>query len=198
MKTISITLLMLVLATPGVAQNSRFVHDSGFRWYISPTKQISQVNGKAAISNGLNAGWIINDQITLGIAAHTLENNIKADRPHPDGAAYTAFFYSGITGTFSTWAMPRVQLTASALLGGGEAHWRDVTEGIFNRFERDDEHTTSFVAEPRIGASYFITPWMTVDASAGYRYVTGGKSNVVEQKDLRSFTGMIALRFGRF
>jgi len=201
MKALSIGLLMLALTAPSIAQDARFVHDSGFRFYASPTTQVSQVNGEVAVLNGLDLVWIINNRFSVGLARHSLSNDIEADRPHPNGARNTVFFYSGITGAYSTWAAPRLQISASALIGGGEAHWREDDTGwdaLLNRFERDEEHTTSLVVEPRIGASYMILPWLAVNASAGYRFVGGGKSNVLDQQDLNTPTGAIALRFGRF
>jgi hypothetical protein len=38
---------------------------------------------------------------------------------------------------------------------------------------------------------------MRANLRGGYRYMTAGESNVIEQKDMRSFTGTFGLRVGR-
>jgi hypothetical protein len=202
MKRLLSVLLIGVLAAPAGAQQPMgpdMQPGRGFRFYIAPVAQATQINAEAAAVTGLEFGWMVTPRLTLGLASYRLANSIEADRPCASGAKDIEFFYAGITAAYGMEVAPRTRLIGQALIGGGEAHWRD---GFWDRVpdpdHRDSDHTTSFVAEPRLGAEIELLPWLRANVSGGYRFVTGGESNVVEQRDMRSFTGTFGLRFGRF
>jgi hypothetical protein len=202
MKRLLSVLLIGVLAAPALAQqpiDPDATQGHGFRFYLAPVAQASQIKTEAAVVSGLEFGWMVTPRLTLGLASYRLANSIQADRPCASGAKDVEFFYSGITAAYGAPVAPRTRLVGQVLVGGGEAHWRD---GFWGRVpepdHRDVNHTTSFVAEPALGVEVELLPWMRANLSGGYRYVTGGESNVLQQKDMRSFTGAFGLRFGRF
>jgi hypothetical protein len=202
MKRLSLVLLIGVLAAPAAAQqpmDAELQPGRGFRFYIAPVAQATQIRSENAAVTGLEFGWMVTPRLTLGLASYRLANDIQAARPDATGARNIEFFYSGITAAYGVEVAPRTRLVGQALIGGGEAHWR---EGFWGRVpepdHRDRDHTTSFVAEPALGVEVELLPWLRANLSGGYRFVTGGESNVVEQKDMRGATGTFGLRFGRF
>jgi hypothetical protein len=202
MRALLSVLLVGALAAPLGAQQPTdpdAMSGRGFRFYLAPVAQATQINTEAAMVTGLEFGWMATPRLTLGLASYRLANKIDADRPCATGAKNVEFFYSGITAAYGMEVAPRTRLIGQALIGGGEAHWR---EGFWGRVpdpdHKDVNHTTSFVAEPGLGVEIELLPWMRANLSGGYRFVTGGESNVIEQKDMRSFTGTFGLRLGRF
>ncbi len=188
--------LAALIALPSYAQEAP---SRGFRFYLAPSTQVSQVNGATGVLTGLQFGWLATDQFTLGFETNQLQGEIKADRPAPGGAEYVDFFYSGLTTEYAVPASARLRLGVRALIGVGEAHWRESMEdGFWGKRKKDEEHTSSFVVEPGVNAAFAINRWFQASAGVGYRYATGGKSHVIAQEDMRSFSGTLALRFGRF
>lgn len=171
----------------------------GFRWYLGPTAQVSQVNGKTAAVTGLEFGWMVTPRLTLGFTSYRLANGIEANQPDPLGATDVEFFYGGVTAAYDLLIGPRSRLSAHALIGGAEAHWReDYWSGMPDPDHRDENHRTSLVAEPGLGLDYQVASWMRANVSGGYRFVTGGRSHALEQKDMEGFTLGLGFRMGRF
>jgi len=202
MKRLLSVLLIGVFAAPAGAQQPiepDLTSGRGFRFYLAPVAQASQINGEAAAVTGLEFGWKVTPRLTLGLSSYRLASAIEADRPCASGAKNIEFFYSGITAAYGVEVAPRTRLVGQALIGGGEAHWR---EGFWGRVpdpdHKDTDHTTSFIAEPGVGLEVELLPWMRANLNGGYRYVAGGESNVIDQRDMRSFTGTFGLRLGRF
>lgn len=199
MKTLTLLFVALTLTLPAVAQHADRQQDAGFRWYLAPQMQVSQINGEMALFEGIHGGWIINDHVTIGFEANELETDIEANQPGPDGSPYLYLWYGGLTAEYGFQATSRLRLAGRALVGGGEAHWRETSDTWrFGNREKDEEHTTSLVFEPGAYASYGVTNWLQVMVGGGYRYMGAGKSNAIDQADLRSFSGTLALRVGRF
>ncbi len=196
MKTFAACFFALFLVLPSQAQTTS---SRGFRWYLAPTAEVTTINGKTAGLAGMGAGWIVNDHLSLGIQSARIQNEIRADQAGPEGSPYVDFWYSGLTADYGAQVTGRLRLSARALFGAGEAHWRESFEdGFFGNREKDENHTTSFVAIPGVGAAYNLTSWMQLSAGGGYRYVGAGKSEVLSQKDMSGFYGSIGVRFGRF
>jgi hypothetical protein len=202
MKRLLSVLLIGVLAAPAGAQqpiDSNMAAGRGFRFYIAPAAQATQISTEAAAVTGLEFGWMVTPRLTLGMATYRLANNIEAAQPCASGAKNIEFFYSGLTAAYGVEVAPRTRLIGHTLIGAGEAHWREGFWGpVPDPDHKDRNHTTSFVAEPGMGVEVELLPWMRANLSGGYRIVTGGESSVLEQKDMRSFTGTFGLRFGRF
>ena len=199
MKTFTTLLIAIAFSLPVNAQPTHAQTQTGFRWYVAPILQVSRVNGEYGLSEGFQAGWIVNDHLTIGFESTELETDIRANRPGPEGSPYLYLWYSGLTVEYGIEPAARVRIAGRALLGGAEAHWRESSDvWDFGNREKDEDHTTSLVVEPGAYASYGLTGWLQIVAGGSYRFAGGGKSHAVEQAGLRSFTGTIGLRVGRF
>ena len=192
-------LVAAALALPAASSAQTPEAVSGFRWYLAPAAQVSRVNGETAVVTGLEFGWMTTSRLTLGLSSYRLASAVPADRPDAAGAEDVEFFYAGLTASYALILMPHSRLAVETLVGGGEMHWR---EGYWHAMpedeHRDTEHQTSLVVEPRLSLDYKVTGWLRADVTGGYRWVGSGKSHVLEQKDVRGFTGSLGFRFGRF
>lgn len=199
MKTPTTLFISVLIAIPAIAQHADDAPHRSFRWYVGPVAQVSQINGEIGLSEGFQAGWIVNDRFTLGFEANLLETDIRANRPGPEGSPHVYLWYGGLTAEYGLQATSRLRLAGRAVVGGGEAHWRETSDvWHFGNREKDEDHTTSLIFEPGVYAAYGLNGWVQAVIGASYRYAGGGKSHAIDQADLRSFTGTVGLRLGRF
>jgi hypothetical protein len=193
--------LAALLALPALAQHPEGHAPRAFHhgWYAGPAVEVTTLNGEAAVMSGLRAGWIANHRLSLGFDTYRVVSDVPADRPSADGLANTEFFYSGLSAAYAFPVAPRLSASPTFLLGAAEAHWReDFWDGLTSGWERDEQHTTSLVLEPGVRVEYQVLPWMQATLGAGYRFVTAGKSGVLEQGAMGGPGGALGLRFGRF
>lgn len=194
--TMALSPLSVSAQTPGYPGSAEA---RGFRWYLAPTAQVTQINGETAAVTGLEFGWMVTPRFTLGLSSYRLANGIEANQADALGATDVEFFYSGITAAYALCDCPNYRISAQALIGGAEAHWReDYWGGMPDPDHRDENHRTSFVAEPGVGLDLGLASWIRLNLSGGYRFVTGGKSHSLSQDDMEGFTGTIGFRMGRF
>lgn len=201
MSRTTLAVAFAVLASPLAAQQAPapVPATTGFRWYLAPTAQLTQVNGETAVLTGLEFGWIRTPRLTLGLASYRLANGVRADRPDSTGVNDVEFFYAGVFASYAMCAHPGLRIAPRLLLGGGEAHWRDgYWSGMPDPDHRDAAHTTSLVVEPGVSVELGMLPWLRADLTGGYRWMGGGESNVMAQKDMRGFSASIGFRLGRF
>lgn len=195
-------LLLLVIVTAGSAwaQFATAPSPQPFQrgWYLTPTAQATTLNGETAVLTGFRINWAVTPQLMLGLESYSLLNEVAADAPSPDGNTDVHFFYSGLSAEYAFAVTDRLSIAPRALIGGGEAHWRDgVWDGVIQRMDKDDEHQTSLVLEPGLSTHLSLTSWLHVGVEGSYRFVTGGTSRVISQDDMSGFAGTFALRFGR-
>lgn len=185
-------LLLLLTALPAQAQRS-------WGWYAGPSVAATEFNGEAGVLTGIEAGVVVNHRLLIGFESYRLFNDIASDQPDDEGNRNAEFFFSGLNLAYVYPVTDRLRVEPNALVGGGEAHWR---EGRWNGFvgdwHRDDQHTTSLVIAPGLDLSYRLSSLLQVTAGANYRFVTAGESRVVDQDDMQGFTGSLGLRIGRF
>jgi hypothetical protein len=199
MRTLLLVIVFFLMSLPSIAQPSNEPSTPGFRFYVSPVAHISGVKGEAGLFEGMEFGWIVNDRWTIGLEGNQLETDITADRPGPAGSPFVYMWYGGVTAEYGFQPARRVRLAARALVGGGEAHWRETSDDrFFGNREKDADHTTSLVLEPGVRASFVLTNWLQATTGASYRYMGAGKSSALAQDDMRQFAGTIGLRVGRF
>lgn len=190
--------LMIAAAGPLAAQQT-MTPETGFRFYVAPTAQVTQLNGETAVLTGVEFGWLKTDRLTLGIATNRLASGVTADQASPAGVTGLEFFYSGLFADYAMCAHPGLRIAPRLLLGAGEAHWRDsYWKGMPDPDQRDESHATSWVAEPGVSVELGILPWLWADLMGGYRFMGGGESSVIAQSDMPGWSASLGLRIGRF
>ena len=68
---------------------------------------------------------------------------------------------------------------------------------IFEEENKIDEDGF-FVLTPQAEIELNVAPWMKINASVGYRYVSGVQIQYLNEKDFKSMVGNVGFYFGRF
>ena len=174
---------------------------------VAPDVRLGQINDRDATLVGGYAGWLTDHRLFIGGAGYWLANR-DDDFKVQYGGALVRWTFRGDRA---------VGLSTGVLLGLGNATLTRPYGDLFDdppnpaattlrgetrvRFGgtrptdatpvrvRDD----FVVAEPQLTAIVRLTPWLSLDAGAGYRFV--GASDLLDEQ-LRGPSGSIALRFG--
>ena len=199
MSRTTLALALTIAAAGPLAAQQTMTPETGFRWYVAPTAQVTQLNDETAVLTGVEFGWLKTDRLTLGIATHRLASDVRADRASPTGVTGVEFFYSGLFADYAMCAHPGLRIAPRLLLGGGEAHWRDsYWKGMPDPDQRDEEHATSWIAEPAVSVELGVLPWLRTDLMGAYRFMGGGESHVMAQSDMAGWSLTLGFRMGRF
>lgn len=185
---------------------------------VAPDVRFTQVNDKQATLAGGYLGWLTDKRLLIGGAGYVLANRnddfqmqyggglvrwtFFADRPV---AISTGVFAGFGTATLSrpygdVFGAPRTVSTVAANTPAG----RQTTAPMPNNRIRfgtsaitastpvriHDDYT---LAEPQLNLVWSITPWLRLDAGAGYRFV--GNAELLNSQ-LRGASGSVALQFG--
>ena len=68
MSRITLALALTIAAAGPLAAQQTMTPEVGFRFYVAPTAQVTQLNGETAVLTGVEFGWLKTDRLTLGIA----------------------------------------------------------------------------------------------------------------------------------
>jgi len=200
----TVLLAVLVASSPAAAQPAPDPQPSGpmkvsqvhNAFVLSPEVKFGRVNGRDGTLTGGTAGILLDDHLFIGMGGYWQAN---ADPGFE-------FDYGGLVAGWTFKGSGPVDVTLSALLGGGSAtpNWMtyaanelpgDVSS--FRRygmgFREWDGRTRFLIAEPELQLFFRITRRFGVAAGVSYRLITGADSM---NRDLQGVTGSVAIRFG--
>lgn len=185
---------------------------------VAPDVRFTEVNGKQATLAGGYLGWLTDKRLLIGGAGYVLANRnddfqmqygggvvrwtFFADRPVAISTGVFAGFgtatlsrpYGDIFGAPRTVATTTTTTTAGRQTGMPTSNNRirfgasSITASTPVRIH--DDYT---LAEPQLNIVWSITPWLRLDAGAGYRFV--GNAELLNRQ-LRGASGSVALQFG--
>lgn len=184
---------------------------------VAPDVRFTQVNDKQATLAGGYLGWLTDKRLLIGGAGYVLANrNDDFQMQYGGGVVRWTFFAdrpvaisTGVFAGFGTatlsrpygdvFGAPRTVATPTTTTAGRQATVPTPSNRI--RFGASaitastpvrihDDYT---LAEPQLNLVWSITPWLRLDAGAGYRFV--GNAELLNRQ-LRGASGSIALQFG--
>jgi len=184
---------------------------SGF--VIAPDAKFTEVNDRQATLVGGYLGWLTDRTLFLGAGGYVLANRDDNFRMQYGGglARWTFFGDRAIavsTGLFAgigdatlarpygdIFGTPRT-LSPNTSLQGGRGRTNAARTGTTSFLTADtliriSEHFV--MAEPQLNAVWTITPWLSLDAGVGYRFI--GATDLLGDQ-LRGPSGSVAIRFG--
>jgi hypothetical protein len=196
MKTISLIVLICLVAFPALAQEETLIKgeiESG--GFGGPVVKFTSMNGEGGILIGGRGGWIINHSFIIGGGGYGLANNIKAKVPGPNGERYLNFGYGGVEMEYVSQPTRLIHFSYMVLIGGGGVNWRDenMHAGTVN-----PESDSFFILEPEVNVTLNVTQYFRLSAGVSYRYVNGASSAVSSNPDLSGPSGVLTFRFGKF
>lgn len=180
---------------------------------VAPDVRFTEVNDRQATLAGGYLGWLTDKRLLVAGAGYMLANRhddfqmqyggalvrwtFLADRPV---AISTGVFAGFGTATLSRpygeifGAPPNLPARTQQMMGGrlgqGSTIRFGTTPTVSTPVRIHDDYT---LAEPQVNVVWSITPWLRLDAGAGYRFV--GHADLLNHQ-LRGPSGSLALQFG--
>lgn len=168
----------------------------------APVVKFTSVNGEFGVLAGARGGWIINHQISLGIAGYGLTTNTQLAGLVDGKVRYLDFGYGGIELEYIMASNEVIHLTLSGLIGGGATNYRFTkTYDYDSKMDKDykDLNLDSFfVGEPSINAELNVTSFFRINVGVGYRFTSGSNNDYITDSELSGVSGQIQLKFGSF
>ena len=177
---------------------------------VAPDVRFTEVNGRQATLAGGYLGWLTDKRLLVGGAGYFLANRhddfqmqyggglvrwtFLADRPVAISTGVFAGFGTATIARpfgdlFNIPTSPAASVPAGR--GGNNGRIRFGTSPSADTPVRiHDDYT---LAEPQLNIVWSITPWLRLDAGAGYRFV--GNAELLNRQ-LRGASGSLALQFG--
>lgn len=180
---------------------------------VAPDVRFTEVNGKQATLAGGYLGWLTDKRLLIGGAGYVLANrNDDFQMQYGGGVVRWTFFAdrpvafsTGVFAGFGTATLSRpygeifgtppnlparTQQMMAGRTGQGSTIRFGTTPTVSTPVRIHDDYT---LAEPQLNLVWSITPWLRLDAGAGYRFV--GNAELLNRQ-LRGASGSIALQFG--
>lgn len=200
-------------STPAATSPSRLqIQQMSSGAVVAPDVRLTEVNGRQATLAGGYLGWLTDRRLLVGAAGYWLANRhddfemqyggalvrwtFFAERPVAlstgvfagFGTATLARSYGDVFGAPRTSApaptAPSGRTMGTRIRFGGPAITADTPVRI---------HDDYVLAEPQANLVWSITPWLRLDAGAGYRFV--GASDLLGRQ-VRGPSGSLSLQFG--
>ena len=158
------------------------------------TTQFTSMNNDFAVCNGVCGGVLFNQTFFLGAYGMGLSSQIESDLSKDSISEYIGFSHGGPMIGFNFSPHKLVHLTTNAKVG-----WGSFNSHAKDDFEKTVAEDVVFVFNPEFGAEMNITKWFKINATAGYRFVSGiDLISYYNEKDLSAPTASISLLFGGF
>lgn len=197
-------MLLWSLATPAFAQHHLFGGGMGMGGYAGPVLKYSAVDGAPAFFLGGRAGIVIaldsTNSLSVGGGMYGLMTGVEASTPELSGEPrYLQFGYGGIELEYTLRPGNLLHLSTSTLLGVGRADYDadDYAYGAHGFGHAWGGGPAFFVAEPGVGATLNLTPFLRLGLGASYRFVGGGLQQELRAVRLSGPAGMLSLQVGR-
>ncbi len=176
----------------------------------APDIRVTEVNGKQATLAGGYLGWLTDRRLLIGGAGYVLANRTDDFQMQYGGGLVRWTFFAdrpvaistGVLAGFGTATIARPfgdlfdlptapAAAAPAGRNGTNGRIRFGTSPAADTPVRIHDDFT--LAEPQLNIVWSITPWLRLDAGAGYRFI--GSADLTERQ-LRGPSGSVALQFG--
>lgn len=197
-----IILIAILAATSMMAQEKTMFGsnpDISHGGFGAPVVKFTSINGEFGVLSGVRGGWIINHQISLGIAGYGLTTNTELNGLVDGKVRYLDFGYGGFELEYIMANNEVIHLTVSGLIGAGGANYRfSKTHKDFDWEEDDLNSDAFFVGEPTVNAELNVTSFFRINLGVGYRFVSGSNNDYITDSELSGISGQIQLKFGSF
>ncbi len=158
-----------------------------------PELRYSSIHDESALFVGGRGGWLINHRYVLGLAGYGLATDV--DAPGALASNYDIRFgYGGPFFEVIFAPMKVAHFSFMTLFGAGGLNYREKTQHM----TWAGETNAVFVAEPSLMIELNVTKFMRIDFGAGYRFVAGTTIEGLTNRDVRGFSGVFGLKFGKF
>lgn len=202
------------LAQPAPASSGLQITQQQSGLVVAPDVRFTRVNDRQATLVGGYLGWLTDKRLLIGGAGYLLANRHDDFTMQYGGGLVRWTFLAdspvaistGVFAGFGTATIARpfgeifgLPTSPAATAAMASRMGRQIPAGAI-RFGTSPSATTPVrihddytLAEPQVNLVWSITPWLRLDAGAGYRFV--GNAELIDRQ-LRGASGSIALQFG--
>jgi hypothetical protein len=170
--------------------NKNTVKNVGF--ILTPTFQLTSIDGSATSLFSLRGGAVFNDKLTLGGFYSLSVNQI---RPKSETAPNLYMDYRAAGGfvEYTIFSNKLLHLTFPLFIGGGEIEMDNDNGSNLELGERN-----FFLIEPNVMAELNLHKHVRLNLGTGYRFVGNMNYRNMNQADISGVVGSIGLKFGFF
>ena len=221
MKRLLIILTLLISTTVFAQENNskidtlfRFEDSTEHGFFVGPAMKQTQFNEETATLAGFRGAWIIDHSFSIGAGFYGLASDLESGQKDEDGEdLFYQMGYLGIEMEYIHNYSSMVHFTTTLLVGGGSIGLETncMRKGFHNECDCDDDDDDTdndddelmnkngfSVIEPTLGVDINIGQHFVTSLGVGYRFVTGIKSNGLENEDVGGPTASLTLKFGIF
>lgn len=192
MKNFLIFLAMVLWPLTAAAQEQT-LFDSGVRvgGFGSPIFEFSNIAGDFGTTNGGGGGLVMNDFFIGGYGMGSTFGRVELSQQ----VYRVNIGYAGLWFGYTPAGIRLFHPYFSSRVGWGSV---ELTQGENDESMTDPDRI--FVLAPEAGIELNIFRWFRLSGAVGYRWVEGvdPESTQMTNKDFRSVTGSLTLRFGGF
>jgi hypothetical protein len=192
---LSYTLSIGVQASSDVKMRTLMPESVTHGVYIAPFFSLSPFgpNDEFGVSPGVQIGWTLNKNFTIGLKASQLWKNIEAtwirkQLPHYLNCSYAGAFFSY---TFMPDALVHAEFYT--LIGGGLAGYRIQTFGDFDNLEDD-----FIILEPGVVIETNVTRFMRIGMGLSHQVVQGIELKNMKDVDFSGLSFSAIMKVGLF
>ncbi len=180
--------LQVFAAAFSVAQEA---HNPGI--FGAVTSDVTTLRGATAVFAGGEGGWMLGRSFGLGIAGHTLLNDIESRVADTLGNHGLTLSYGGVTFAYVLPLEGPFDAVLGALVGGGSISHNEVPY-----IDRRQYHDPFLVIEPRVSVEASLSKIFRIAVGASYRQVAWLRSSLATQSELSGVSGNLTLKVGFF
>ncbi|MCB0770472.1 MAG: hypothetical protein KDC00_08710 [Flavobacteriales bacterium] len=175
----------------------------------APSVHYTKVMGQDALLVGLRGGWLIDHQVTLGIAGfglvtdvpnaaydtHRIEQGHDVDLPSQFRMGYGGLFIEPILAHRSA-----VHVTLPVIIGAGGCGYQ-LYGGLprdFDPYTYSDDAQAFFVIEPGVELELNLIPLVRLGVGASYRYTSDITLPGTPSDALRGINAGVTIKVGKF
>jgi len=133
------------------------------RFYVDLVGKTATLNGGWGLFGGMRAGYNINNNISVGLAAYGLiPDKLGGSYINQDGQDELHFGYGGAEAIYKYDLSERFYLTGMMMIGAGRADYEELGGNDY-----------FFMMEPGASVNYRLTNWFGLGYSVSYRFASG-------------------------
>jgi hypothetical protein len=165
MKSLVTAVLVIVFLSAQLsAQDNSFPNTGNYkRFYVDLIGKTATLNGNWGLFGGLRAGYSINDNLNIGLAAHGLiPEKLGGSYINQDGRDELHLGYGGVEVAYKHNLSDKFFLTSGMMIGAGRVDYEKLSGNDY-----------FFIIEPGISLNYMLTSMFGLGYSINYRKTLG-------------------------
>jgi hypothetical protein len=134
-------------------------------FYVDLVSKAASLNGGWGLFGGIKAGYNLNRDVSLGLAAHgMIPNRLGGSYVNQNGRDTLHFGYGGVEASYNYYLSDKFYLTGMLMVGAGRVDYENLGGNDY-----------VFIMEPGVSFNYQIIEWFGLGFSADYRFAAGVK-----------------------